>query len=171
MSEPHVAAVGGSPAFPPLVARVLGTTPEDVTWLPSVTSAERALAEAMQPFDVVVLAPGVKDEEAINVAELASKEAPTTAIIVVRETSVDGAFPRLVRAGVRDVVDLSRGSGEFKEALKRAVEWSAGVRGTASAQVDDGAGFCVADLDLERLAEVRAQIPSLANRRPEAYEL
>lgn len=132
MTDPHVAAVGGSPSFPPLVARVLGGAPEDVLWLPSVTSAERALAEATQPFDVIVLAPGVKDEEAMGMAELASKEAPTTAVIVVREAPVDGAFPRLVRAGVRDVVDLSRGSGEFKDALKRAVEWSAGVRGTTS---------------------------------------
>jgi predicted amidohydrolase len=30
-------------------------------------------------------------------------------------------------------------------------------------------GICVADLDLGRVAEVRAQLPSLANRRPEAY--
>jgi len=32
-------------------------------------------------------------------------------------------------------------------------------------------GFCVADLDLGRVAEVRAQIPSLQNRRPDVYEL
>ncbi len=43
--------------------------------------------------------------------------------------------------------------------------------GTVLAEVEDGAGICVADLNLERLAEVRAQIPSLANRRPQAYDL
>ncbi len=43
--------------------------------------------------------------------------------------------------------------------------------GTVLAEVPDGEGFCVADLDLERVAEVRAQIPSLQNRRPEAYGL
>jgi len=32
-------------------------------------------------------------------------------------------------------------------------------------------GFCVADLDLGRVAEVRAQIPSLHNRQPVAYDL
>jgi predicted amidohydrolase len=43
--------------------------------------------------------------------------------------------------------------------------------GVVLAEVDDGVGICVADLDLDRLAEVRGQIPSLENRRPEAYDL
>jgi len=43
--------------------------------------------------------------------------------------------------------------------------------GTVLAEVQDGPGFCVADLDLGRVAEVRAQIPSLQNRRPDAYDL
>ena len=43
--------------------------------------------------------------------------------------------------------------------------------GTVLAEVQDGAGFCIADLDLGRVAAVRAQIPSLQNRRPDAYEL
>ena len=43
--------------------------------------------------------------------------------------------------------------------------------GTVLAEVQDGVGFCVADLDLGRVAEVRAQIPSLQNRRPDVHEL
>jgi len=43
--------------------------------------------------------------------------------------------------------------------------------GTMLAEVQGGVGFCIADLDLERVAEVRAQIPSLQNRRPDAYDL
>ena len=43
--------------------------------------------------------------------------------------------------------------------------------GAVLAEVQDGVGFCVADLDLGRIAEVRAQIPSLHNRRPDVYEL
>jgi len=43
--------------------------------------------------------------------------------------------------------------------------------GTVLDEVQDGVGFCVADLDLGRVAEVRAQIPSLQNRRPDAYDL
>ena len=41
--------------------------------------------------------------------------------------------------------------------------------GVVLAQAPDGEGFVAADLDLARLAEVRASLPSLANRRPEAY--
>ena len=41
--------------------------------------------------------------------------------------------------------------------------------GVVLAQAPDGEGFVVADLDLERQREVRASLPSLANRRPEAY--
>jgi len=43
--------------------------------------------------------------------------------------------------------------------------------GVVLAEVQDGVGFCLADLDLRRVAEVRAQIPSLRNRRPEVYDL
>jgi predicted amidohydrolase len=43
--------------------------------------------------------------------------------------------------------------------------------GVVLAQVEDGVGVCVADLDLARLGEVRSQIPSLQNRRPDAYDL
>ncbi len=43
--------------------------------------------------------------------------------------------------------------------------------GAVLAEVQDGTGFCVADLDLGRVAEVRAQIPSLQNRRPDTYDL
>jgi predicted amidohydrolase len=37
--------------------------------------------------------------------------------------------------------------------------------GTVLAQVPDGIGIAVADIDLERLDQVRAEVPSLANRR------
>ena len=43
--------------------------------------------------------------------------------------------------------------------------------GTVLAEVQGGVGFCIADLDLGRVAEVRAQIPSLQNRRPDVYDL
>ncbi len=43
--------------------------------------------------------------------------------------------------------------------------------GDVLSELYDGIGVCVADLDLARLAEVRAQIPSLENRRPDAYRL
>ena len=43
--------------------------------------------------------------------------------------------------------------------------------GVILAQAPDTETFVVADLDLDRLADVRRRIPSLANRRPEAYKL
>lgn len=42
--------------------------------------------------------------------------------------------------------------------------------GTVLARVEGGAGVCVADLDLCRLDEVRAQVPSLQHRRPDVYD-
>jgi predicted amidohydrolase len=41
--------------------------------------------------------------------------------------------------------------------------------GVVLAQAPDSAGHIVAELDLERQREIRAQLPSLANRRPAAY--
>jgi predicted amidohydrolase len=41
--------------------------------------------------------------------------------------------------------------------------------GIVLAQAPDGEGHITADLDLERQSEIRAQLPSLANRRAEAY--
>ena len=42
--------------------------------------------------------------------------------------------------------------------------------GTVIAQAPDGVGIIRAELDLERVAAIRRQIPSLASRRPDAYE-
>jgi predicted amidohydrolase len=41
--------------------------------------------------------------------------------------------------------------------------------GTKLAEVESGVGVCVAELDLARLDEVRAQLPPLAGRRPDVY--
>jgi deaminated glutathione amidase len=43
--------------------------------------------------------------------------------------------------------------------------------GTVLSALYDGIGVCVADVDLGRVAEVRGQIPSLENRRADAYRL
>jgi predicted amidohydrolase len=41
--------------------------------------------------------------------------------------------------------------------------------GVVLAQAPDAETFVVAELDLERQADIRRRVPSLANRRPEAY--
>ena len=132
MTRTRVAAVGAAQSFRGLVVQALGGAPDDVEWLPSVASAQRAIGEDGEQIDVVVLGPSVREEEAVALAELTTRQAPTTAVIVVRDEPVDGAFPRLVRSGVRDVVDLSKGNGEFREVLTRAIEWSSGIRGIAA---------------------------------------
>ncbi|MBA2757251.1 MAG: carbon-nitrogen hydrolase family protein [Chloroflexi bacterium] len=43
--------------------------------------------------------------------------------------------------------------------------------GTVIAQAADEVGIIAADIDMDRVAAVRRQIPVLANRRPEAYRL
>ena len=43
--------------------------------------------------------------------------------------------------------------------------------GTVVAQAPDGVGIVRAEVDTDRVASVRRQIPSLANRRPDAYRL
>jgi predicted amidohydrolase len=42
--------------------------------------------------------------------------------------------------------------------------------GIVLAQAPDGETFVIADLDLDRQAEIRRSLPSLANRRPAAYQ-
>ena len=42
--------------------------------------------------------------------------------------------------------------------------------GVVLARLGEGTGVCVADLDLARLDEVRAQVPSLEHRRPDLYD-
>jgi pilus assembly protein CpaE len=70
----------------------------------------------------------VKDPDAVGLAEFVGETAPTTAVVIVREQAPDGLVPIAMRAGVRDVVDLSRGGGELGEALERAISWSTSVR-------------------------------------------
>lgn len=41
--------------------------------------------------------------------------------------------------------------------------------GAKLAEIETGVGVCLADLDMTRLDEVRAQLPSLAGRRPDVY--
>jgi predicted amidohydrolase len=42
--------------------------------------------------------------------------------------------------------------------------------GTVLATAQDGNGFAIAELDFDRLAKIRSELPSLANRRKEVFE-
>jgi pilus assembly protein CpaE len=124
---PRVFAIGGDDSFRPLIARALLTSPDAIGWVPDLEAAKRTLMTSVR-LQLVVLGPSVTDEQAAAVAERMTRESPSTAVVVVREEALNGSFPRLVRSGVRDVVDLSTGTTDLEDALRRAVEWSAGVR-------------------------------------------
>lgn len=124
----RVAAVGGPPTFRPTIARALGAAPERIDWLADVAAAEAETRNEQGSYAMLVLSPLIDESDAAELARVLTRRAPGTAVVVVRDQPPDGALPRLVRAGVRDVVDLSRGAGELEEALRRALDWSDRVR-------------------------------------------
>lgn len=127
MTQP-VIAVGTHQTFRATLARALEAKPEDIGWAQSVTAAEEILGAAGEAVDLFVLSSEVKEPDAIGLAEFVTRSSPTTAVVVVRDFLPNGSLPALIRAGVRDVVDLSKGNEDLRDALKRALEWCAGVR-------------------------------------------
>jgi pilus assembly protein CpaE len=128
VTESRIIAVGAPQTFRQQVARTLEADPEDIGWLPSVTAVEESLIGGKEWADVLVLSPGVKDPDAMGLAEFVARNAPSTAVVLVRERSPNGELPAFMRAGIRDVVDLSRGNQELRDALERAVSWATNLR-------------------------------------------
>lgn len=127
MTDARVVAVGSPPTFRAQVARALEVTPEDVEWVPSVAAVEELLSNG-PAADVVVLSPAVKEQDAFGAAEFVGRHAPATAVLLVRDRAPNGLLPMAMRAGIRDVVDLSKGSQELREALQRSIQWSLNLR-------------------------------------------
>jgi pilus assembly protein CpaE len=125
----EIVAVGAPPTFRQTVARALECDPQDIEWIPSVAAAEGFLAEKPGLIQVLVLSPVVKEADAYGLADFVARTTPSTAVVMVRDRALNGLIPAAMRAGVRDVVDLSRGSHELREALDRALVWSANLRG------------------------------------------
>ena len=71
--------------------------------------------------------PEVREPDALGLAEFVGRVAPMTAVIVVRDKSWNGLLPAAMRAGIRDVVDLTRGSEELRDAVERAILWAENV--------------------------------------------
>jgi len=132
VTEPRILSVGAPQTFRQQVARTLDLEPDDIGWMPSVTSVEESILSGRDWADVVVLSPGVKDPDAIGLAEFVVKSAPTTSVVLVRERSPNGQLPVLMRAGIRDVVDLSRGNLELREALERALAFASNLRAASN---------------------------------------
>jgi pilus assembly protein CpaE len=124
-----VLAVGTPQTFRTTVARALEIEADDVGWVQSVTAAEEILVEHGDPVDVLVLSPEVKEPDALGLAEFVGRTAPMTAIVLVRERAGNGLLPAAMRAGIRDVVDLTHGSEEIRDAVERALVWAESLRG------------------------------------------
>ena len=123
-----VIAVGTPQSFRTTLARALEVETEDIGWVQSVTAAEEILVQAHDSVSVLVLSPEVKDPDALGLAEFVGRTAPMTAIVAVRDKSWNGLLSAAMRAGIRDVVDLSQGSEELRDAVERAITWADNLR-------------------------------------------
>lgn len=124
MTDVRLITVGTPPTFRQQVARALSLGLEDVEWVPTVAAAEDLLASPSDLGGVVVLSASVKDPDVLGLAHFVAENSPATAVVVVREGPPDGLLPLAMRAGIRDVVDLSRGTSELEDALHRAATWT-----------------------------------------------
>ena len=136
MTAQQVLAVGTPQTFRATLARALEVEPDDVGWVQSVTAAEEVLVESDDPVDVLVLSPEIKEPDALGLAEFVGRAAPMTAIVMVRDKSWNGLLPAAMRAGIRDVVDLTQGSEELRDAVERAITWADNLRSLRGAMAE-----------------------------------
>jgi len=124
VTEANVYAVGTPQSFRQQVARAIEVEPDAVGWVQSPTAAEEMLIKAYGPVDVLVLSPEVKEPDALGLAEFVGRSAPGTAIVLVRDHTWNGLLPAAMRAGIRDVVDMTQGAEELRDAVERAIVWA-----------------------------------------------
>jgi pilus assembly protein CpaE len=136
VTEASVVAVGTPQSFRQQVARAIELGPEEVGWVQSATAAEELLLTAYQPVDVLVLSPEVKEPDALGLAEFVGRQAPGTAMVLVRDHTWNGLLPAAMRAGIRDVVDMTQGTEELRDAVERAVMWATNLRSAGMTQAD-----------------------------------
>lgn len=134
----RVLTVGAPQTFRSEVARALGATPEDVEWVPTVDAASQALRS--EPCSVLVLSPKIEEAEALDLAERVAVSSPISVVVLVRSQIQNGLLPAAMRAGIRDVVDLSNGPEVLAEALERAVNWSTVLKGATGIPKPSEAG-------------------------------
>jgi pilus assembly protein CpaE len=136
VTEASVVAVGTPQSFRQQVARAIEMGAEDVGWVQSATAAEEMLINAYQPIDVLVLSPEVKEPDALGLAEFVGRQAPGTAMVLVRDHTWNGLLPAAMRAGIRDVVDMTQGTEELRDAVERAIIWASNLRSANVVQAD-----------------------------------
>ena len=109
-------------------------------WVQSATAAEELLIGAYSSVDVLVLSPEVKEADALGLAEFVGRTSPGTAIVLVRDHTWNGLLPAAMRAGIRDVVDMTQGTDELREAVERAIAWAGNLRSATVAATTEGGG-------------------------------
>ena len=131
MTDASIVAVGTPQSFRQQLARALEVEAEEIGWVQSATAAEEMLINAFQQIDCLVLSSEVKEADALGLAEFVGRSAPGTAIVLVRDHTWNGLLPAAMRAGIRDVVDLTQGSEELRDAVERAIVWATNLRQVA----------------------------------------
>jgi pilus assembly protein CpaE len=124
----NVISVGSSPTFYREVTEALRARPEDVNWVQSAESFGSRFTEQRGSTELVVISPEVDHDWALEIARTVSASAPPTATVLVRTSSLNGSLQEAMRAGVRDVVDLSDQSHSLRASLEQAMAWSNTVR-------------------------------------------
>ncbi len=135
MTDASVVAVGTPQSFRQQLARALEIEPDEVGWVQSATAAEELLISGFNSVDVLVLSPEVKEPDALGLAEFVGRTSPGTAIVLVRDHTWNGLLPAAMRAGIRDVVDMTQGSDELREAVERAIVWAMNLRSASGASL------------------------------------
>jgi pilus assembly protein CpaE len=128
LTDASVVAVGTPQSFRQQLARSLELEAEEVGWVQSATAAEELLIGPYHTVDVLVLSPEVKEADALGLAEFVGRTSPGTAIVLVRDHTWNGLLPAAMRAGIRDVVDMTQGTDELREAVERAISWASNLR-------------------------------------------
>jgi pilus assembly protein CpaE len=138
MTDASVVAVGTPQSFRQQLARSLEVEPDEVGWVQSATAAEELLITAYAGVDVLVLSPEVKEPDALGLAEFVGRQAPGTAIVLVRDHTWNGLLPAAMRAGIRDVVDMTQGTEELRDAVERAIVWATNLRSVGATARSEG---------------------------------
>jgi pilus assembly protein CpaE len=110
------------------VANALGTELDDVQWATGTIDGRQLLSTSPETVDLVVLSPELAEREALELADWIRSAAPATGVVLVRAQHLNGSLSAAMRAGVRDVVDLSAEGDDLGDALRRALDWSSRLR-------------------------------------------
>ena len=133
----RVLALGSPPDFRREVANAFDAPAESVAWFADVNEAQMALDLSGEPFDVIAVSSSVGHQATVDLADHIRSATPTTAVVVVRNGADADEVTSLVHAGVRDIVDIYRGTDELRDALRRAMSWSTSLRSTKQSSESD----------------------------------